>query len=473
MTDNFWESLRRGFTQLRADCAIDPPLDPGGRLFAIWTADPPSWRLRYHNGEDRSGIKERFAWHAESGAARLGCLETGQASLGFWLDQIKRDAPAQYLRRVTAGDSEQLYSVDLFDICGLSAEYCRKCEADEIRSRTEPTRIALKNEARLGVGAPESQAQHAPQIRPGMLSPPSLPEVTERQLALRWQQALEQRDFTGKHLHWHDRLRGPSGRIKLRPGVDRTYGQVGVAQSVVVAERNFGDVVEQYFDIWDRSSLVHEVFKLWLPFITTRVLGDMAVLWKGHNPGTDEWYSKVCEPTLKHVLGKNETAWVRRARDRELLRLERGHILEPLASMEDAGPLTSDPPRSAPHSAAVPPFSIVKATLSAQVEPRDDQPIEGHGTLAEQRQAAIKNFLVCCQRDTGVRISKKHIWLAASHKQPRQFQYWQAGQDRISGDRGTRGATEEDDRNFRRILQMVPAAFVALLRKQKILADSQ
>jgi hypothetical protein len=153
MDTSFWESLRLGFMQLRAECAINPPIATAGRLTAIWTAPPErgSWRLDYWDGKDGSGVAERFKWHSESAAARQGFSGKGDDAVSFWLDQIRRDAPESHVRRQLfhTGETDQLYSVEILDICGLSAEYCRKCEADETRTRglaeVRPSGGSLRN----------------------------------------------------------------------------------------------------------------------------------------------------------------------------------------------------------------------------------------------------------------------------------------------------------------------------------------
>lgn len=139
MDDNFWESLRQGFMQLRADCAIDPHLNPAGRLTAIWTADrEKKWRLNYHRGKDGNGVIERFTWAAESAAAQLGFKGSEREALSYWLDRIKAKAPEAHIQRIHTvrgiDETEEIYSVEILDICGLSADYCRKCQAEEIRT---------------------------------------------------------------------------------------------------------------------------------------------------------------------------------------------------------------------------------------------------------------------------------------------------------------------------------------------------
>ena len=87
MDNNFWESLRLGFMQLRADCAIDPPLNPAGRLTAIWTAKrEQKWRLNYHKGKDGNGVIERFTWAVESASAPA----TEGKPFPFGLIELKR-----------------------------------------------------------------------------------------------------------------------------------------------------------------------------------------------------------------------------------------------------------------------------------------------------------------------------------------------------------------------------------------------
>jgi hypothetical protein len=77
------------------------------------------------------------------------------------------------------------------------------------------------------------------------------------------------------------------------------------------------------------------------------------------------------------------------------------------------------------------------------------------------RSAIVDAFLLQCNRESpaGFKVIRKHIWQAAGHVHPRQFQYWQKESDK---------ATDEDDRNFSRILHMTPTQFIALLDKKGI-----
>ncbi len=106
---------------------------------AVWAAQPEPgpwrWRLEHWDKKDGNGVTERFKWLAQGAAARLGFAGRGDDAVSFWLDQIKLDAPESHLRElfVEGQESNQLYAVEILDICGLSADYCWKCEADEIR----------------------------------------------------------------------------------------------------------------------------------------------------------------------------------------------------------------------------------------------------------------------------------------------------------------------------------------------------
>jgi hypothetical protein len=66
----------------------------------------------------------------------------------------------------------------------------------------------------------------------------------------------------------------------------------------------------------------------------------------------------------------------------------------------------------------------------------------------------VNAFVLRCKQETHVKVIEKYIWLAAEHRSPRQFQYWKAGDSK---------ATRADDQNFRRLLNMNPSNFVALL----------
>lgn len=81
------------------------------------------------------------------------------------------------------------------------------------------------------------------------------------------------------------------------------------------------------------------------------------------------------------------------------------------------------------------------------------------------RRKIVDAFLNQCTRESGVgfKVTRKHIWLVAGHSQPRQFQYWQGRSSE---------ATEEDDRNFQRILSMPPGEFIGLLKRKGIFSSN-
>lgn len=80
------------------------------------------------------------------------------------------------------------------------------------------------------------------------------------------------------------------------------------------------------------------------------------------------------------------------------------------------------------------------------------------------RAAEVAMFLQECNKHSPVRLHKRHIWLSAGHSKGRQFEYWQACSLK---------ATQEDERNFSRILRMKPEDFVALLEKKRLISEKE
>jgi hypothetical protein len=77
------------------------------------------------------------------------------------------------------------------------------------------------------------------------------------------------------------------------------------------------------------------------------------------------------------------------------------------------------------------------------------------------RLAQVATFLQACNKISRQRIYKRHLWRSAGHSKGRQFEYWQECNEKK--------ATDEDRRNFNRILSMDPAKFIALLKQQKLI----
>src|SRR5215470_7054119 len=66
-----------------------------------------------------------------------------------------------------------------------------------------------------------------------------------------------------------------------------------------------------------------------------------------------------------------------------------------------------------------------------------------------KRSIEIEGFLARCtvEAQFKFKVLRKHIWRAAGHRSPRQFEYWQRCSDK---------ATAQDNVNFRRILSQKP-----------------
>jgi hypothetical protein len=101
--------------------------------------------------------------------------------------------------------------------------------------------------------------------------------------------------------------------------------------------------------------------------------------------------------------------------------------------------------------------AVQAAAADRVVEPERDSTGMSKGA---DRRAAVDGFILKCNAEGCAGVKRKHIWLAVGHKSARQFEYWQA-----SDSENTTGA---DERNFGRIMNMEPAAFIALLKKQNL-----
>jgi hypothetical protein len=88
--------------------------------------------------------------------------------------------------------------------------------------------------------------------------------------------------------------------------------------------------------------------------------------------------------------------------------------------------------------------------------------------IAGARRQLVDTFLARCNEVSTVRIGRRHIWRFIAHSHARQFEYWQAGDDRSPGT--TRGATEQDDQNIRRVLSMQPEEFLSQLRQRELIS---
>ena len=66
---------------------------------------------------------------------------------------------------------------------------------------------------------------------------------------------------------------GPNSRVS------RAFDQLGITQSVVVAERRFNDLAREYFQAWYSSATGYEIFVEWLEVLKKQVLQDLRSVW--------------------------------------------------------------------------------------------------------------------------------------------------------------------------------------------------
>ena len=78
----------------------------------------------------------------------------------------------------------------------------------------------------------------------------------------------------------------------------------------------------------------------------------------------------------------------------------------------------------------------------------------------QSRPDRVDDFLERCNREYqgSDKLLKQDIWMLAGHKKARQFEYWQ---------RSDQKTTSADKKNFKRILEMTPHAFIdAVVRRR-------
>lgn len=104
---------------------------------------------------------------------------------------------------------------------------------------------------------------------------------------------------------------------------------------------------------------------------------------------------------------------------------------------------------------------VSKARERIAPETRQPADSKAKGERSCDGSASVDDFLEkCTQVSGGIKIIRKHIWKAAKHKTPRQFEHWQ---------RCDAKATAQDNVNFGRILSMDPADFISELKKKGII----
>jgi hypothetical protein len=161
-TESFWESLRLDFMRLREECVINPPLLKGLQMRAISTAAPEgaNWSFNCQNGPDGTGVARKFRWYAESAAVRLGFHGDSEACFYHWLEALKNNAPESHLRRSGGGPKDEWEMIEMLDVCGLSADHCRKCEAEE--TRVAPEAGNERNQSNLDTSRSQITAEGEP-----------------------------------------------------------------------------------------------------------------------------------------------------------------------------------------------------------------------------------------------------------------------------------------------------------------------
>ena len=131
---NFWKDLANQFRDLQAE--------HDGELRANWTpttqvGESGRWYLSgTRGGNEGRRLRTQFEWLAEKAAVRLG-HPGGPSALFFWLDLLKTESPyfrggLVYGSRSGDGPVTETTVGVIEQVCAASADYCLKCETQEM-----------------------------------------------------------------------------------------------------------------------------------------------------------------------------------------------------------------------------------------------------------------------------------------------------------------------------------------------------
>jgi hypothetical protein len=153
----FWGALEARFRALHEEQLQNR--NKAG-LHAVWRPDPGDGDPWYLGGGP-DDIRTMFEWLAERAAVRLA-QPGGRNAVFFWLDLLKRESPHYRpvnSSHVVKGKETSWESGTIQLVCMASAEYCIKCETDELerkrRSRKKKAFVGHRSNERPAALTPE------------------------------------------------------------------------------------------------------------------------------------------------------------------------------------------------------------------------------------------------------------------------------------------------------------------------------
>ena len=130
----FWRDLEARFRELHDEQLQDRNRN-NSPVHATWGSEGANPEDQWYLGGSTNHIRTQFEWLAEHAAVRLG-HPGGPTALFFWLDLLKAESP--YYRGGIQGTSQIGDKVTHSEsgviefVCKASADYCLKCETQEI-----------------------------------------------------------------------------------------------------------------------------------------------------------------------------------------------------------------------------------------------------------------------------------------------------------------------------------------------------
>jgi hypothetical protein len=282
---------------------------------------------------------------------------------------------------------------------------------------------------------------------------PVLSDSAKRMLALQWEALREKHKLTDEDLSGYDRKRQQLTQISAQwPRHDprhldpRSAAQVarwlGVTSSVNAAEERFRRAGPD-MGTWCASGAGYETFAASLDSVKRDIVAELESIWKGRSAVTDRWFEQTCKPDVEKALSVLVKGRIAQARQVEMNSLD-GKAWAEARTRAMNGLFKANPNGSTEPKAAQSTRTDAGPAASGT---------DGNG--ADQR-ATIDAF-IWKLAGAGRKITRKNIWTVAGYRNATEFERFQRGDIRT---------TKSAAAAFKRVLGMMPEAFIGLLDKK-------
>lgn len=158
---------------------------------------------------------------------------------------------------------------------------------------------------------------------------PALSDLMKRKLAIVLDTLRDKQKLTDGDLADNDRER--QQLLKMPDNASPSYlpspsprmvaADLGLDQSLKVAEGRFREIDCEYWSRWCSSGEPYETYAAWLEDLKRDTLAELQLLWKGRSAASDAWFEVTCKPTTEKALSALIKRRIAEARDVEVERL--------------------------------------------------------------------------------------------------------------------------------------------------------